>query len=419
MASLIPSPEKHSLHPFRSLLITLCLLLLSWTGLAGGLLSWALAVEHENTSTLLQLKAEMLADHIQNLQDWIGGHGGLYIRVGGDILPNPLLESLPERDFTTPTGELVTLYNSSAFLRETFKEFEAKQGTQVRLISAEPINPINLPDSWEQSGLARLDSGANQVFEMTPIDSGADYRLLRPMQLQPRCLKCHSYADATLGRIVGAVSVTLDTESEVAAHNKAERVVIASHLVLWAAGIIALMSIGSWWWILLNRLERSATRDVLTGLYNRQSLMEQFAGEVERAARYGHPLSVLMLDIDHFKCVNDDYGHQAGDAVLKGLSRTLGESVRGTDVIGRYGGEEILIVCPETDAATARELAERIRATVAATPIKADSQAISITVSIGVSSFEKGVDVKALVKQADVALYQAKDSGRNRVCCAP
>jgi diguanylate cyclase (GGDEF)-like protein len=161
--------------------------------------------------------------------------------------------------------------------------------------------------------------------------------------------------------------------------------------------------------------------DHLIGIYNRRYLDRKIAEEISRARRYGMPLSMMLLDIDHFKAVNDTYGHQIGDQVLKRLGELLLNRVRDTDMIARYGGEEIAILAPQTAISHAFDLAERLRQAVETSimvPADEDnhSEAITITVSIGVAGFDPQVsDSQVFVQRTDEALYQAKNDGRNRV----
>ncbi|GAA0795989.1 sensor domain-containing diguanylate cyclase [Marinobacterium sediminicola] len=169
-------------------------------------------------------------------------------------------------------------------------------------------------------------------------------------------------------------------------------------------------------------LQNLASHDALTGLLNRRVLMEQLNTEVARATRYGNPLSLIMFDADHFKKVNDHYGHQAGDRVLHDLAKVTGQLIRTSDIAGRYGGEEFMLVLPMTDAASAKELAERLRERVAELLIPQVSEcdeAISITISLGVASLAGEINTtQELIRAADEALYRAKHEGRNRVCVA-
>jgi diguanylate cyclase (GGDEF)-like protein len=167
---------------------------------------------------------------------------------------------------------------------------------------------------------------------------------------------------------------------------------------------------------LFEETQRLAITDELTGVYNRRGLYELGRREVERALRFYRPLSVIMLDIDHFKQFNDAYGHDIGDQVLHNLAERIQNTVRAIDIIGRYGGEEFVVLLPENELFSASLVAERLHSKIVEQPILTQAGALSITVSIGVASASQGVrDLDALIKHADVALYRAKESGRNRV----
>ena len=166
-------------------------------------------------------------------------------------------------------------------------------------------------------------------------------------------------------------------------------------------------------------LERLSTTDELTGLRNRRYVNDVLALEVLRATRYGTPLSVLMADVDHFKRVNDTYGHPAGDTVLRSIGDSILRLLRKTDVGGRFGGEEFIAVLSHTDLDGAVVLAERLRGSVEATPCTHDGQEIAVTISAGVAQLEAGRSAAQLVQRVDAALYAAKEGGRNRVERAP
>lgn len=164
-------------------------------------------------------------------------------------------------------------------------------------------------------------------------------------------------------------------------------------------------------------LMRLATTDSLTGLPNRRHFMEKLEYELARIKRFGKPACLLMLDLDHFKRVNDTYGHAAGDAVLRHFATLSQSSLREIDLIGRLGGEEFGVLLPGTDMAGALELAERLRLAVAAAPVQVEEDAIPVTVSVGVAAFHPAdPHPDDILARADVALYKAKESGRNRVC---
>lgn len=169
----------------------------------------------------------------------------------------------------------------------------------------------------------------------------------------------------------------------------------------------------------LATLERENVTDPLTGLANRRHFERRLAEELARTRRYALPLSLALLDIDHFKQVNDAHGHQVGDRVLSGLGQRLLESVRESDVVARYGGEELVLLMPSTDEGGALALAERIRELVETTVfagLGAGPEEIRCTVSIGFThTHDAGCAAEELIRQADVALYHAKRTGRNRV----
>jgi diguanylate cyclase (GGDEF)-like protein len=163
--------------------------------------------------------------------------------------------------------------------------------------------------------------------------------------------------------------------------------------------------------------KRLANTDGLTGLYNRRSFQERLQQEVERASRYHRPLSLIMIDVDHFKTYNDTYGHVQGDAVLVEVARTLKQFSRASDIVARYGGEEFVLILPETDRASATALGKRLRGHIERRKFPGEAQLPGhvLTISVGVASYTPPESQEALLAAADMALYQAKREGRNRV----
>jgi diguanylate cyclase (GGDEF)-like protein len=160
----------------------------------------------------------------------------------------------------------------------------------------------------------------------------------------------------------------------------------------------------------------AATTDRLTGVSNRQTLLMSLFAEVDRANRYERPLSVAFVDIDHFKAVNDTHGHGAGDVVLRGVAETLGSNLRATDSVGRYGGEEFMLILTETDVDEGAVLTEKLRNLVARQSFRiAPEQDVSVTISIGIAGGKGGqLRTESLVRDADAAMYSAKSLGRNQ-----
>jgi two-component system cell cycle response regulator len=160
------------------------------------------------------------------------------------------------------------------------------------------------------------------------------------------------------------------------------------------------------------RLEALLREDALTGLLNRRAILSQLSGMVSGARRHGHPLSIAILDLDNFKAINDEHGHSVGDDVLVTAVRALREHLRAEDQLGRLGGEEFLVLLPDTEAAAAASVAEKLRTEVAAA-----RTAVPVTVSVGVATWDQEAP-EQLLRRADQALYGAKDAGRDRVMAA-
>lgn len=186
---------------------------------------------------------------------------------------------------------------------------------------------------------------------------------------------------------------------------------ILALITIWITAVLGLKMKAS-----ERELIRIASHDFLTGLLNRREMFNRLHTEICRVDRIEKSLSVVMIDIDHFKDINDRYGHVTGDKVLKEVSRILKGHLREYDFICRYGGEEFLVAAPETSLEVARDLAERLRTTIMDARISPPAlPAIPLTISAGVTQFVKGEPVEATLSRADAALYQAKNAGRNRV----
>lgn len=164
------------------------------------------------------------------------------------------------------------------------------------------------------------------------------------------------------------------------------------------------------------KVQKLAITDSLTGLYNRRGFFELGAREIERALRFGRPLTAIMLDIDHFKVVNDTYGHSIGDQVLSNVATLCSSNIRKVDILGRYGGDEFSLLLPETDTFTANSVADRLRTIVAESGVTVDDSLVKVTISLGVTRATSEIEnLEALLQRADKALYIAKQGGRNRV----
>jgi diguanylate cyclase (GGDEF)-like protein len=168
------------------------------------------------------------------------------------------------------------------------------------------------------------------------------------------------------------------------------------------------------------KLKRLAVTDSLTGLYNRRSFNKALRRTWEHADRYTEPLSLLMIDIDKFKAINDTYGHPAGDEVIKAVAQTILAATRKVDVVSRIGGEEFAVVLPNSSKKSSLVTAERIRKAMKKSPVPSGKKEISVTVSVGIATFPENARLpESLMKAADKALYAAKEGGRDRSVAAP
>ena len=221
---------------------------------------------------------------------------------------------------------------------------------------------------------------------------------------------------ANRGQLIGSINLCSDDPERFTSRHASD---FLAHL-----GVIASFCIENA--VNRARLLRSGFTDVLTGWHNRRYLLVRLAEELARARRDGHGIACLMLDADHFKSINDQWGHAAGDAVLRELAQRIEAQIRASDVAARYGGEEFIILLPETDIAAAEHLAERVREAASEAPYPLpDGDEVPVTVSIGLADVKPGPaddDLKAtgeaLLARADTALYESKSAGRDRVTVA-
>jgi diguanylate cyclase (GGDEF)-like protein len=213
------------------------------------------------------------------------------------------------------------------------------------------------------------------------------------------------------GQPIGALSIQAEASN---AYTSAD---LDALEMLAATAVIAIQNAR-----LFGRVQQLATLDPLTGVANRRHFLELAHHEMERAKRYHHPLSLLMIDVDHFKQLNDTYGHLAGDQALQAIAARLRDNLRENDIIGRFGGEEFVVLLPETGLEQALHVAERLRGAIGAQPVATDEGEVGVSVSIGVASCEcarQPLSVEQLLERADDALYVAKRRGRNQIQVAP
>ena len=304
-----------------------------------------------------------------------------------------ILEILPVGVWVADTSGRLMLGNAAGQkiwnggLQLTLDHFDQFSGTW--LSSGKPV----APDEWPAArAIARGETVIEQAIEIECLDGSRKIVLNSAVPL-------HEPADS----ISGVVIVDQDISAR---HQADEELRKAKH----AADELNLELQQA-----LRREQLAARTDDLTRLHNRRYFFGTGQRLFEISARYGKPMSAIMLDIDHFKMVNDRFGHDAGDKVLQHVARIASAHVRAVDLLARYGGEEFIVLLPETGTAMAIELAERIRKAIAAQLFDAERRRIAVTISAGIAGIEGSSDtLERMIQRADRALYAAKEAGRNR-----
>lgn len=411
-----PAPGR---SPWRGFLVNLSLVtllavLVVFTGLA---VTDQRAIEAE-----LKTRGRSLVDVVVLTRKWNAEHGGVFVVKRTGTVSNPYLER-PDR--TGDDGTVYTMKNPALMARELSELAERQSSFRFRVTSLRPVNPENAPDAFEREALERFERGETELAAREVRRGEPWFRYMVPLRVEESCLPCHAKRGYRVGDVRGGISVSFSMAEAQAAIHRTRWTVLALFfatgallvLVLWrlVAGLRARLAAAE------RRVHELARTDDLTGIANRRHLGERLRDERGRAARYGRPLSLALVDVDHFKKVNDAYGHDAGDAVLREVARTVAGAMREPDLLGRWGGEELLAILPETDGAGARALGERLRAAVEALRVDHGGTPHGVTVSVGVATWTPsapGAETPgedALLKRADEALYRAKAAGRNRV----
>ena len=361
--------------------------------------------------------------HFQGIvvtRKWNALHGGVFVAKSAGMKSNPYLK---DPDMRGADGQTYTRKNPALMTRE-ISELSREQGLfSFHITSLKPLNPDNTPDAFEKKALELFENKkAGELFGEEKRGGRLHYRYMAPLIVEKSCLACHAVQGYREGDIRGGISVLFDIDDS---HRGLRRNFIVISLLTVLTNTALFLLIFFFFRRLRRKLRqarrllaRMATTDSLTGLFNRQHLMERFHEELARSKRTAKPLCCIMLDIDLFKSVNDSHGHLAGDTVLRQVAAILKNQVRAYDILGRYGGEEFVAVLPEMDLEDAELLAERIR--VRLEEQLGDMSSLppgqKVTVSLGLTVGNAAdVEPETLIARADQALYRAKAGGRNRV----
>jgi diguanylate cyclase (GGDEF)-like protein len=360
------------------------------------------------------IQARIVFNTIVLARKWNAKYGGVYVEKKHGVESNPYLEN---PDIRTVDGRVFTLRNPALMTRE-ISEYAEKEGMfKFHITSLRLMNPHNKPDEFEEKALRQFETDAVKELSRTELVNKKRYfRYMAPLYIENACLQCHKHQNYAIGEVRGGISISFDVE-ELQSKIKYNTITII------VFGIITILLLLGLIYFFMSRLikkldearqtiEQIAITDQLTEVFNRRHIMSRFEEEFEKFKRLKKTVSCIMADVDNFKAVNDSYGHLVGDQVLKAISHRIRNTVRAYDILGRYGGEEFLIIMPDTSLEDARELAERIR-----TRVKEETvNNATITLSLGVVCVEESDrSVDDIIRRADQNLYKAKKGGKDRV----
>ncbi len=373
---------REAIHDLRLLISLLCILLLT---AVGGLWFYSLQfVSRSITQEKRRLEREILEHHeeLQTLQA-VGEMLGACVSIKeiGDVIEGYFRQLLGSH-----SGMLAVVRSSRNRL-----EVATSWGSKI---NAQPFAPS---DCWAlRLGHSHYDTGSDRIQHCPHRAS--------PDQGQALCIPL-----VARGEILGSLNLELPACWQ----PDEEQLAFCKSVTKQASLALANIQLNE-------SLRQQAIRDALTNLYNRRFMTESLEAELNRAQRHKHALSLLMLDLDHFKRINDRFGHETGDKTLRAFALTIQRNCRREDIPCRYGGEEFCVLLPETDRACAASVAEKLRKATAQTEVRSPGgELIPLTVSIGVASWsDRLLETEALINAADEALYQAKEQGRNRIVIA-
>ena len=359
-------------------------------------------------------------------RQWLAQHNGVYVKMEPGVTVNPYLLQVSNLKVVIKDedGQLYTLKNPALATREISEMAQEKGLLQFHITSLNPLNPANSPDPFERQALQSFASGVKEVGTFETRGDEVYFRYMAPLATEKSCLNCHQGQGYQEGDIRGGISVTCSaTETTRKIHDSQVFLVLSAILIiLLSLGIIYLVarSFIKDLHAAEDKLVEMATYDFLTKLLNRRETYHRLGEELQRARRLNESFSVLLIDLDHFKQVNDVYGHSAGDIVLQSVAETMRQEVRPYDLCCRYGGEEFLVILPSSNLEIATTIAERIRCSIEKLEIGvAPATHIHVTASIGVATLIPGENVDQLIARADEAMYVGKQQGRNCVNVAP
>lgn len=379
---------------------------------------------HTSKLMLQRVREQAVAyiDLINHTKAWNFDNGGVFVEKSKRVQSNVYLKQLGiNPDVQCDDGRVFTVRNHAIMISEISHISEKVDGgVTFRITSPWPLDPGKGLDSFEKNGLPLLSKDTTEFFKVEATSGKSFFRYLSPLFADGSCFACHRGLPIKPGDILGVISISIPIDNLIAQTRN-------TRIIIFLSAVISIGLLMSAIYVLTLRLavdldkaqhqlQTQALTDELTGLSNRRQVMMRLEQEFHRAVRIREPICVISLDIDHFKKVNDTYGHLFGDIVLKKVAERMQNSLRPYDTVGRVGGEEFLIVAPASPAEEAISLAERVIAAISCEPMEDGNSSITVTASAGVAVISSDdAEADDLLRKADRSLYAAKASGRNCV----
>jgi diguanylate cyclase (GGDEF)-like protein len=356
-------------------------------------------------------------DKDQAFRQWATTHGGVYVPVDMKRTPpSPYLSHISERDVTTDKGKKLTLMNPAYMLRQMMDEYSGLYGAKGHITALERLNKNNAPDAWEKDALEkfRRDASLQEIVELTTIDNKAHMRLIRPMEVTPGCLTCHAHQPSYLKyKTVGGVSVSVSMAEIYNLSIKSFYKTLLVHILFWFVGMLLFRFVYKKEKEAKDELNYFANHDSLTGLPNRHAYIKKIT-ELISSEEKGDSFALVFMDLDNFKTVNDSLGHTLGDMLLQNVTQRLKDELHEYEEFYRFGGDEFVLLF---SAKQGKEIVENSVLKIheiLKKPFKLKNYEVYTTLSIGISIYpDDAKDAETLLRNADVAMYDAKQSGRS------
>lgn len=415
-----------------------------WAFVIGLLYLYNSKTLHQAAYEMARQRGEVAFQLVENVRHWNAEHGGVYAPVTKETPENRWLVT-QEKTIESPRGVTLTKLNP-AYMTRQLAELMQGSDLEIHLTSDRLINPSNEPDEWEANALNQLQY--KNLTEYVAV-VGDRFRYMAPMYIDESCMGCHAVMGYQVGDFRGGLSVSFPVDDvkqfTTKLFQESHTIHLVAFILLSLTGVFSILALRRLVASLLlersqreaiivertaslnneieerrksqNQLDYLAHHDELTGVKNRRWILKALEEQMNKKAHSRAPLVILLLDIDFFKKVNDSYGHEMGDQVLCGFSEVIQSHLRQQDSLGRYGGEEFLVLLPATELSEALGVAKRLREAVAEQTYSCNELLFKITTSLGIALYspDDNLSPEELISRADEALYQAKASGRN--CC--